>query len=211
MLVGCPCTHIRCGYFWVDDSRCWAASKPSAVSFLNSSLSLQLLLTSQEKQYRTSKQYQESGSILTAYLSAICSKDRQTLQGRSLWFWSKKKIGEKELPFYRCCQNPHPPFCHCCEVVLNCRRTPGCLFPCSHQMPSSFPVVYSSGKSPALLWWEESLLGWILQGGTFLTFLSWADNKLTIVQSLCGVLYCQGQKYFLEKDYGEKVPILFKW
>jgi len=134
------------------------------------------------------KVYQKSWSILTAYLSVVWSKDRQTSQDKSLWLWLKKGIGEKE--FYKCCQKP--PFCICCEVVLNCSRAPGWqthLFHCSHPMPSSFPVIYPAGKQPALLWQKKSLLGWHLQGDTFLACYSWGDMKLMIVQTLCGVIW----------------------
>ena len=43
------------------------------------------------------KLYQKSWSIHTAYFNVVRSKDRQTSQDRSLWLWSKKGTGEKEL------------------------------------------------------------------------------------------------------------------
>lgn len=97
ILVGCPCMHTRCGFFWVDYSRCWAASKSLAVSFLNSSLPLQLFLTIQEKQFYTFKTARNPGaySQLTSVLSI--AKIGRPSQDRSLWLWSKKGIGEKEL------------------------------------------------------------------------------------------------------------------
>lgn len=104
MLVEYPCTHIKWGYFWVDESRCWAASKPSAVSFLNSSLSFSLFQIFKKCSIILFKPHQGSW---WAYSERASVAKISSPHKRDIFDFSEGKEPEKRnWPFYRFYQNP---------------------------------------------------------------------------------------------------------
>lgn len=152
-------------------------------------------------------------SILTACLS---SKDKQSSQDRHLWLCKGKELEERK---WREWIDPStgvtktPPFCLLWNCTCVCRHSPGwltCLFPCSYQRQSSFPAACSAGRHPALLWQEESLLGWHLQSDTCPAYLSGADNKIMSSLSVESCAVSQRENT-LKISTGKEFPFCFNW
>lgn len=177
MLVECPCTCIRCGYFWVDGNKCWAASYPSAISFLNSYLSLQLLLTIQEKQHLTFKAAPE---ILEHTQSCLYQRQADLTRQTSFTLAKERNWRKRIDASTAVAKN------HFFAFAVKLYWTSGihlALWPVPSLACTKChrPFLFIQQGNSLLCFGEDSLLGWHLQGVTFPAYLSWVDNKLMII------------------------------